>query len=333
MALHKHLLLIFLACLISSSYAYQFYVGGKDGWVPNPSENYNHWAERMRFSVNDTLLFKYKKGSNSVLVVNKDDYEKCNTNNPIKKMDDGNSIFKFDRSGPFFFISGNKNDCEKGSQKLIIVVLAIRTPPSAPTPPTPSTPPHGPVASPPATSPATPPAAISPIPAPVNQPPASSPGNAPTPATSPETSPVSQSPTSSPGNAPTPANSPATSPSTSHAPSINSPTSSPSPATSPAPARISPSGDITAPSPSSSGSSSSPTSSPPASGTPESPGKPTPGSIAPATGGGNSPPVDIQSPTGSSTNSKNSAIKAFTPSAVLMSLVLTIFLGGFVVFP
>lgn len=55
MALHKHLLVIFLACFISSSYAYQFYVGGKDGWVPNPTENYNHWAERMRFSVNDTL--------------------------------------------------------------------------------------------------------------------------------------------------------------------------------------------------------------------------------------------------------------------------------------
>uniref|UniRef100_A0A3Q7J606 Phytocyanin domain-containing protein n=1 Tax=Solanum lycopersicum TaxID=4081 RepID=A0A3Q7J606_SOLLC len=151
MALHKHVIVILLACLINSCYAYQFYVGGRAGWVPNPSENYNNWAERMRFQVNDTLVFKYKKGSNSVLVVNKDDYDKCNTNNPIMKMDDGNSIFKFDHSGPFFFISGNKNDCQNGSQKLITVVLAIRPPP-------PSTPATSPATSPsvsPATSPFT----------------------------------------------------------------------------------------------------------------------------------------------------------------------------------
>ncbi|XP_059625380.1 early nodulin-like protein 18 [Cornus florida] len=40
-------------------------------------------------------------------------------------MDDGDSVFKFDRSGPFFFISGNKENCQKG-QKLIVVVLAVR---------------------------------------------------------------------------------------------------------------------------------------------------------------------------------------------------------------
>ncbi|XP_059631929.1 early nodulin-like protein 18 [Cornus florida] len=44
---------------------------------------------------------------------------------PIMKMDDGDSVFKFDRSGPFFFISGNKDNCQKG-QKLIVVVLAVR---------------------------------------------------------------------------------------------------------------------------------------------------------------------------------------------------------------
>ncbi|KZV49125.1 early nodulin-like protein 2-like [Dorcoceras hygrometricum] len=79
----------------------------------------------MRFLVNDTLLFKYKKGSDSVLVVNRDDYDKCNSGKPILKLDDGDSVFKFDRSGHFFFISGKKSNCDKG-QKLIIVVLAVR---------------------------------------------------------------------------------------------------------------------------------------------------------------------------------------------------------------
>ncbi|KAK4398372.1 Early nodulin-like protein 1 [Sesamum angolense] len=76
------------------------------------------------------------QGSDSVLVVNNQDYDTCNTANPILRLDDGNSVFKFDRSGPFFFISGNKSNCDKG-QKLIIVVLAVRnrrSPPRTPSP-------------------------------------------------------------------------------------------------------------------------------------------------------------------------------------------------------
>lgn len=70
-------------------------------------------------------MFKYKKGSDSVLVVRQDDYNKCSSGNPILKLDDGDSVFKFERSGPFFFVSGKKSNCDKG-QKLIIVVLAVR---------------------------------------------------------------------------------------------------------------------------------------------------------------------------------------------------------------
>ncbi|XP_077224703.1 uncharacterized protein LOC143858006 isoform X1 [Tasmannia lanceolata] len=43
--------------------AYNFYVWGGGGWALNPSENFNHWAERNRFQVNDSLVFKNKKGS------------------------------------------------------------------------------------------------------------------------------------------------------------------------------------------------------------------------------------------------------------------------------
>lgn len=46
---------LFFSCFSLSSDAYQFVVGGKDGWVVNPSENYNQWASRNRFQVNDTL--------------------------------------------------------------------------------------------------------------------------------------------------------------------------------------------------------------------------------------------------------------------------------------
>ncbi|KAH7860172.1 hypothetical protein Vadar_010159 [Vaccinium darrowii] len=133
-----YLFLVLFTGLIGCLQAHQFSVGGKEGWVLNPSENYTHWAQRLRFQVNDTLLFKYDKGSNSVLVVTKEEYENCSTQNPIEKMDGGDSVFKFDRSGPFYFISGNETNCEKG-QKLIIVVLAVRNKPTSP----PSTSPAG----------------------------------------------------------------------------------------------------------------------------------------------------------------------------------------------
>lgn len=47
--------LMMVGFLSGSSQAYQFHVGGRDGWVLNPSENYTIWAQKNRFQVNDTL--------------------------------------------------------------------------------------------------------------------------------------------------------------------------------------------------------------------------------------------------------------------------------------
>lgn len=44
-----------LGFTIGLSNGYKFYVGGKDGWVPTPSEDYTHWSHRNRFQINDTL--------------------------------------------------------------------------------------------------------------------------------------------------------------------------------------------------------------------------------------------------------------------------------------
>ncbi|PON40067.1 Phytocyanin domain containing protein [Parasponia andersonii] len=235
--------------LTSSSQAYKFYVGGNQGWVSNPSENYSHWAERNRFQVNDTLYFKYKKGSDSVLVVNKNDYDNCNTKNPTQKLEDGDSEFKFDRSGPFFFISGK--NCDKG-QKLIVVVLAVRPPKHSTPSPAISPPPgaHPPVASPPTGSRPTSPfpsPAITPVPGPSSKSPAPAPlSSAPTgsPALAPSSpSPSSHARTGSPVLPPSPSLTPSSSPSpASHAPTGSPVPSSSSPTNSPAeaPASLSP---------------------------------------------------------------------------------------------
>lgn len=80
--------------------------------------NYMHW---YCFSV-----WKYDAAKDSVLQVTKEDYLNCNTTKPVAEYKDGNTKVKLDKSGPFFFISGVKENCEKG-QKLIVVVMSPRS--------------------------------------------------------------------------------------------------------------------------------------------------------------------------------------------------------------
>ncbi|KAI9083576.1 hypothetical protein K1719_034518 [Acacia pycnantha] len=61
------LLLLLLLSLLSLSHARTFYAGNQDGWVLNPSDSYAQWSSRNRFLINDVVVFKYQKGSDSVL--------------------------------------------------------------------------------------------------------------------------------------------------------------------------------------------------------------------------------------------------------------------------
>ncbi|KAL6183240.1 PREDICTED: mavicyanin-like [Fragaria vesca subsp. vesca] len=106
----------------------EFQVGDKsNGWeVPKSKSDqdmYNEWASKNRFKVNDTLNFNFKKDADSVMVVTEAEYEKCHSDKPIFTAKDGGSVFKLDRPGLFYFISGTDGHCEKG-QKMIVKVLA-----------------------------------------------------------------------------------------------------------------------------------------------------------------------------------------------------------------
>ncbi|KAL3614702.1 hypothetical protein CASFOL_041459 [Castilleja foliolosa] len=112
-----------LAASLMAVSGFQFRVGGVKGWrtpTGDEPETYNEWAAKNRFHIGDTLYFKYEK--DSVLVVSSADYLNCNTSNPLSKFEDGKSVFQFDRSGPFYFISGQPGHCKLG-QRLIIRVL------------------------------------------------------------------------------------------------------------------------------------------------------------------------------------------------------------------
>ncbi|EER90231.1 hypothetical protein BDA96_10G301300 [Sorghum bicolor] len=201
----------------SSAGATQFKVGGQNGWsVPAAgAESYNTWAGRLRFQIGDQLLFVYPKETDSVLLVDAAAYNACNTSSYITRFDDGSTVFTLDRSGPFFFVSGNDASC-RANEKLIVVVLAdrsgTRTPPAAPptSPPTPlPSPPSSPPA--PATSPSSSPpsGSAAPVPAPAATPtsPPSPAASAPAPApttTAPSSPPAPAAQTPSPSTTPTP---------------------------------------------------------------------------------------------------------------------------------
>ncbi|XP_074589818.1 mavicyanin-like [Curcuma longa] len=138
------LVVVVAAALVCASpcRGYVFYVGGRDGWVEHPRESYSSWAGRNRFQVNDTLVFRYQQGNDSVLVVTEAAFDSCNATDPGQNFTDGSTSFLLGRSGPFFFISGASGHCDQG-QKLVVVVLAIRnhTTGSPPPPAFPSSPP------------------------------------------------------------------------------------------------------------------------------------------------------------------------------------------------
>lgn len=78
--------------------------------------------------------FKYAKGKDSVLEVSEEEYKTCNTTHPITSLLDGESLFVLGRSGPFFFVSGNSENCLKGQKLAVKVMSAFHHSPSQPSP-------------------------------------------------------------------------------------------------------------------------------------------------------------------------------------------------------
>ncbi|XP_075503233.1 LOW QUALITY PROTEIN: early nodulin-like protein 21 [Primulina tabacum] len=102
---------------------FQFQAANRAGWaVPpaNQTDLYNEWASRERFEVGDTVRFKYKK--DSVMEVNKTEYNECNSSRPNFFSNKGDTIYTLDRSGFFYFISGATGHCERGQRMIVWVI-------------------------------------------------------------------------------------------------------------------------------------------------------------------------------------------------------------------
>ncbi|KAJ1405944.1 Phytocyanin domain [Sesbania bispinosa] len=97
-------------------------VGDHAGWnLPSCQEFYEDWAKKRTFAIGDILLFKYNPGLNTVVQVNKEDYECCTTKNTIHTYFDGNTAFTLDKAGEYFFYSSVGRHCEAGLKLRVTV--------------------------------------------------------------------------------------------------------------------------------------------------------------------------------------------------------------------
>ncbi|KAI3879987.1 hypothetical protein MKX03_020395 [Papaver bracteatum] len=118
--------LVLLSVIFSSTEAVDILVGGKpNSWkVPSSvSDSLNKWAGSTRFNIGDSLVWKFDAQKDSVLRVGREDYVNCNVTKPIAEYKNGSAKIELDQSGPFYFVSGIKGNCERG-QKLVVVVMS-----------------------------------------------------------------------------------------------------------------------------------------------------------------------------------------------------------------
>nr|QWC93368.1 chloroplast early nodulin-like protein [Lilium davidii var. unicolor] len=111
---------ILLLCVLISSSAVTAKiqrVGGPAGWVVHGKDTkYPTWSTKIYHAGHDTLLFLYKKNTDSVLQVTQADYIKCNTKHPIARYNSGADAIKLTTVGDFYFISGTPNHCRLGQK-------------------------------------------------------------------------------------------------------------------------------------------------------------------------------------------------------------------------
>ncbi|CAN1836704.1 Early nodulin-like protein 1 [Linum perenne] len=117
-------LLFLFFFFFNSASARVFKVGDDFGWqqptTNTTTTNYSQWATKHRFHVGDSLMFEYK--NDSVAEVDEWGYSHCNTSTSMVAFDNGNSSFKLEKPGPFYFISGNFSHCKHG-QLLLVEVM------------------------------------------------------------------------------------------------------------------------------------------------------------------------------------------------------------------
>jgi len=145
--------------MVIPSEATQYTVGGTAGW--DASTDFNSWLMNKTFAVGDTLVFQYSS-LHSVMVVNKADYDSCQTSNALQSFTDGNTQIKLSKPGSMYFICGTPGHCV-GGMKMGVNNIQAATASSPSSPPGASASPSKPNPTTPSTTSPTTPAKQSPV--------------------------------------------------------------------------------------------------------------------------------------------------------------------------
>ncbi|KAL1338174.1 lamin-like protein [Arachis duranensis] len=114
--------------MLPEASAKRWLVGDNMGW--NSNVNYSTWVKGKHFYNGDWLFFVYDRNQIDVLEVNKNDYEKCNSDHPLHNWTTGagRDDVPLNVTRNYYFISGKGGFCFKG-MKVAIHVENLPPPP------------------------------------------------------------------------------------------------------------------------------------------------------------------------------------------------------------
>nr|XP_008389837.2 mavicyanin-like [Malus domestica] len=113
--------------MLHTTEAAEYVVGDDLGWTvpPGGAASYASWAAKYSFVVDDILYFNFTEGEHTVALVTKENYEICNTTDPLFKLD-GPSALQFLASDTFYFTCTFAGHCA-GGQKVAVISLPLQT--------------------------------------------------------------------------------------------------------------------------------------------------------------------------------------------------------------
>ncbi|XP_004305675.1 PREDICTED: uncharacterized protein LOC101308788 [Fragaria vesca subsp. vesca] len=114
------LVIALAAAVLHGTEAKKYQVGGDLGWTipPGGASTYASWASKHTLKVDkDTLVFNFKAGENDSTIVTKENYDSCNTKDPLYQIKSPGVVVGASTPGTFYFTCSFAGHCHKGQRE------------------------------------------------------------------------------------------------------------------------------------------------------------------------------------------------------------------------
>ncbi|XP_054779177.1 blue copper protein-like [Prosopis cineraria] len=123
------LLVISATAVVAGAANVHHVVGGDRGW--DPSSDLSAWSSARTFRVGDEIWFSYSATEGVIAEVkSKEEYESCDSGNPINMYTDGLHAIPLEKEGIRYFLSTEPQHCNNGL-KLHVQVQPMMNPSSS----------------------------------------------------------------------------------------------------------------------------------------------------------------------------------------------------------